>query len=133
MWAVRLDGHLLCGGPLLQGFQDGAGMLWFDPARLDLPPLAAPGGIVARDDPAPARRLEDRREARTPSRSPRRVVLEVKLTNAPDWATEAPVTEQWAECGVFTAVDIIRRQDGHCAGNLFLTLSSGRSLRQALA
>ena len=28
VWAVRLDGHVLCGGPLLHGFQDGGGMFW---------------------------------------------------------------------------------------------------------
>ena len=86
---------------------DGDGVVWYhllaktiakrylaraDGRRLlrDLPPLAAPGGVFAPlAAPAPGHRLEDRQEARRPSRSPRRVVLNVKVTNAPDWSTEA--------------------------------------------
>ena len=78
-----------------------------------------------------ARRLEDRQEARTPSRSPRRVVLKVKVTNAPGWTTEAIVTEPWSECGVFNTVDVITRHDGRCAGKFFLTRSCEAGLQQA--
>ena len=138
VWAVRLDGHVLLGGRVVDGFGNGVGMSWFDPARVLFPALAGPAdarepaALALPRPPAARAALTDERLPRSPSRSPRRQPLRVKITGAPAWATEEKFREHWATCGPLTQVNVIARRDGSCAGKIWAEFAEEAGLQRAL-
>ena len=147
VWAARVDGSLLCGGPVTEGFRPEAAT-WFHPARLQLPALAGgcaaggpgrpePGlpalgaGVVVAAARLPAAIVDEQR-ARTPSRSPRRG-WKLRASNAPARTTEEVVREQWAQAGPFDAVGVLYKRDGDCSGMFFLRVPGAAAAERALA